>query len=245
MILIKIMSWKRQDAFPVNTTIGKVESNKKEGPYKHLIGNEMIFKRVETEVLQADMIESSLLIINNKDMMVTSNRFNLHTNDNHISVPPAGAIKINNACKIDSSNVHITGNLLLDKSFNTSVMLRKVKKISMDDENSFFLDPINFTQANHFVLDCSKNDSKGMLILPPYQEYSTEWSPSNLEYLYIINLYVNASVNALVDIDIILKEQDTIVKLHSRNSSLSLMWLPEGRWIIHSLGYKTSITYDK
>ena len=239
------MSWKRQDAFAVNTSFERPQPNTKEGPYKHLIGDEMSFKRLETEVLQADMIESSLLIMNNKDMMITSDRINIHTQDNNIAIPPAGAIKINEACKIDNNNVHVTGNLLLDKSFNTSVILQKVKKVNMDDDNNFFIDPINFTESNHFILDCTKTDSKAMLILPPYKEYNCEWSPNNFEYLYIINLYVNASVNALVDIDVVLKEQDTIVKLHSRNSSLSLMWLPEGRWIIHSLGYKTSITYDR
>lgn len=241
------MSWKRQDAFQVNTTFrsGTSQQEKQDRPYKNTIDKEMSFKRLETEVLQADMIESSLLIMNNKDMMLTSNRINIHTQDNSISIPPAGAIKINEACKIDNNTVHVTGNLLLDKSFNTSVMMQSVKRLAVNDENNFFLDPSNFKQSNHFILDCEKEDASSILIIPPYKEYTAQWSPTDLEYLYIMHLYVNAAKNSLVNIDIVLKEQETTVNMHSRNSSLSLMWLPEGRWIIHSLGYKTNITYDE
>ena len=60
-----------------------------------------------------------------------------------------------------------------------------------------------------------------------------------------MQIYVNCTKDAIVDIDVIFKEQGLTLKLHSRNSSLSLMWLPEGKWIIHSLGYKTSLTYDE
>lgn len=241
------MSWKHQDAFQVNTSFRSSQREIPETPYKQMIDKEMSFRKLETEILQADMIESSLLLINNKDMMVTSNRINIHTPENSINVPAAGAIKINNACKIDSNNVHITGNLLLDNGFNAAMMLHTVKRIPMEDQNSFFLEPSNFTESNHFLLDCSNESTaaKGFLIMPPYKEYASEWSPTNLEYTYIAHLYINAHKDAMVDIDIIMKEQDTTVKMHSRNSSLSLMWLPQGKWIIHSIGYKTSIVSDK
>lgn len=241
------MSWKRQDAFQVNTSFNTNTNatNKPDRPYKNSIDKEMSFKRLETEVLQADMIESSLLLMNNKDMMITSDRINIHTPENTVSIPPAGAIKVNKACKIDENNVHVTGNLLLDKSFNASVMLQRVKRLPMNEEQNFFLDPSNFKESNHFILDCTNTKSIGMLMIPPYREYSSMWTPTSLEYLYIMHIYVNSTKESIVDIDIVLKEQETSVKLHSRNSSLSLMWLPEGRWIIHSLGYKTSITYDE
>lgn len=241
------MSWKRQDAFQVNTSYNSQTShnNKPDLPYKHTVDKEMSFKRLETEILQADMIESSLLIMNNKDMMITSDRINIHTPKNNISIPPAGAIKINKACKIDDTNVHITGNLLLDKEFNTSVMLRKVQRIVIDKENNFNFEGIFFTKANHFILDCLDSNATGMLVIPPYKDDASTWSKTNLEYLYIMQIYVNCSKDAIVDIDVLFKEQGLTLKLHSRNSSLSLLWLPEGKWIIHSLGYKTSITYDE
>lgn len=238
------MSWKKQDAFSVNNSITSKHDSNHHDSKKNTNDKELSIKRLETEVLQTDVIESSLLIVNNKDTMLTSNRINIHTPDNSIVIPGAGAIKINDACKIDTNNVHITGNLLLDKAFNTRVILQTVKRISLDDENNFFLETNNFDESNHFILDCTRENAKGMLIVPPYRECSYNWSSKNLEYLYIMNLYINAKKESLVDVDIILKEQDISIKMHSRNSSLSLMWLPEGRWVIQSIGYKTSIIND-
>jgi hypothetical protein len=57
----------------------------------------------------------------------------------------------------------------------------------------------------------------------------------------MIHFCINADKESLVDIDIVLEPQNLLVKLQSRYSSLSLLWVPEGKWLIHTLGYKTRL----
>ena len=73
---------------------------------------EVVFKRVETEILETDVIESSLLMINNKDMMVTTDRLTIHTVDNSLEIPAIGPVKINNILQVDRDTVRIHGNLV-------------------------------------------------------------------------------------------------------------------------------------
>jgi hypothetical protein len=203
----------------------------------------MVCKNIETEILHTDMIESSVLMVHNKDMIITSDRINIHTMENSICIPAKGAIKLNNICKIDKDTVHITGDFQVDKEFKTSVNLPLVKRIPLD-EDIFLFDESNFQESNHFILDCSATSATGFLIIPPYQEYTQPWPSNNKAHLYIMNISLNTQHDSLVDIDIIIKDADITIKMHSRNSSLSLLWIPEGHWIIHSIGYKTTIIND-
>jgi hypothetical protein len=197
------------------------------------------FKRLETEILETDIIESSLLMINNKDMMVTTDRLNIHTVDNSIQVPSNGPIKINNTLQVDKDTVRIHGNLELDQELQFGVRTRKVRRITLEPE--LRIEKLDYKQTNIFIFDCIDINSKSNITLAPYDMTEHVVSLNKIEYLYSIQFMVNAGKDTLVDIDIHIPEQEVVIKLHSRFSSVSLLWVPEGRWLVESIGFKTTV----
>jgi len=233
------MSWKKSGAFKVNHEITIGNTNKPERPYMRTIEKEMAFKRLEVDVLQTDFVESKLLMINSKDLMITSDRVNLNTKQNSIQIPSNGPIKINNTLKVHEDTVQVNGNLQIENEFRLGSYRTLVQRLDLNPRT--LLDKNDYKKSNTFVINCTSPKSKGEIILTPYQSYQATWAPNKIEYLYTINLVVNAKPEALVDIDIVLPKQDITVKLLSKYSSVSLLWVPEGRWLIQSLGFKTTI----
>jgi hypothetical protein len=247
------MSWKYAGAFntlnnlpepclKTDTDIPKTEAITK--PLR-----EATFTRINTEVLQTDYIESSLLMINNNDLMVTTKRANIHTSSNSLQIPANGPITLNNALSVDSETVHIHGNLQLENnsSFHFGHCKKKVTRISLDADKSRIqnLSVEDYSQSNTIILDCENlsENAKSILILNPYDEGNgaEPVTINKIEYLYSLNLIINADSDSLVDIDIRIPYQGYTIKLHSRYSSVSLLWIPEGKWLIDSIGFKTTI----
>jgi hypothetical protein len=233
------MSWKKQSAFKVNTSTSSSLPHTVIGERPYVVDKEKSFKQVETETLKADIIESSLLMMNNKDMMITTDRLNIHTKIHSLQIPSNGPLTINNALIIDKNTVHIPGNLHLDKTLKTSTVLSRVNRLNL--EPVILLDNKDYSICNHFMIVCTELNAKGEIHLNSFQSYTAEWSPTEHEDLYMIHFCVNANEESLVDIDIVLETQKLIIKLQSRYSSLSLLWVPEGKWLIHTLGYKTRL----
>lgn len=231
------MSWKQQSAFQVNTTVSSTPKVRAERPY--IQDKEISFYKVETEILKADMIESSLLMMNNKDMMITSDRVNIHTNVNSLNIPSNAPININENLVVDKNDAEIHGNLKVNKKFKSAMNMYLVNRLLLDKEIS--MDINYYKQCNHYMIDCPTLNAKGKIIMKEFHSYNSDWSPTEYEHLYIIHFCVNAHKDSLVDIDIILDTQELHVKMQSRYSSLSLLWVPEGKWLIHSLGYKTIV----
>ena len=200
---------------------------------------EVVFKRVETEILETDVIESSLLMINNKDMMVTTDRLTIHTVDNSLEIPAIGPVKINNILQVDRDTVRIHGNLELAQELQFGVRTRKVRRIMLEPE--LHIEKLDYKQTNIFIFDCVDINSKANVTLTPYDTSEHIVSLNKIEYLYSIQFIVNANKDTLVDIDIHIPEQEVIIKLHSRFSSFSLLWVPEGRWLVESIGFKTTV----
>lgn len=237
------MSWKKQAAFKVNTTTSTSQehlSHNRNGGIRPFVNDkEKIFKRIETEILHADIIESSLLMMNSKDMMVTTDRVNIHTKYNSVCIPSNGPLTINNAVNIDKNNVSMPGNLHINKTLKTSTQFSRVNKLILEPITVLCTEDYN--KCNHFVIDCQEINATGKIHLNAYRNYTADWSPTDYEYLYMIHFCINADKESLVDIDIVLEPQNLLVKLQSRYSSLSLLWVPEGKWLIHTLGYKTRL----
>lgn len=231
------MSWKHQSAFQVNTATSSTPKVRAERPYVE--DKEKRFYKVETEILKADMIESSLLMINNKDMMITSDRVNIHTNVNSLNIPSNAPININENLLVDKDDVEINGCLTVNKKFKSTMNMYLVNRLLLDRE--IVMDINYYNRCNHYRIDCSTLNAKGKIIMKKFDLCMSEWSPTEYEHLYIIHFCVNAHKDSLVDIDIVLDTQDLHVKMQSRYSSLSLLWVPEGKWLIHSLGYKTIV----
>lgn len=232
------MSWKHAGAFKAEKSFTVPKPVTK--PTKVVPTTKDIeFKRVETEILETDIIESSLLMVNNKDMMVTTDRLNIHTVDNAIQVPSNGPIKINNTLLVDKDTVRIHGNLQLDQELQFGVRTRKVRRITIEPE--LRIEKLDYKRSNIFIFDCVDINSKSSITLTPYDMTEHIVSLNKIEYLYSIQFMVNASKDTLVDIDIHIPEQEVVIKLHSRFSSVSLLWVPEGRWLIESIGFKTTV----
>ena len=172
-------------------------------------------------------------------MMVTTDRLNIHTVDNAIQVPSNGPIKINNTLLVDKDTVRIHGNLQLDQELQFGVRTRKVRRITIEPE--LRIEKLDYKRSNIFIFDCVDINSKSSITLTPYDMTEHIVSLNKIEYLYSIQFMVNASKDTLVDIDIHIPEQEVVIKLHSRFSSVSLLWVPEGRWLIESIGFKTTV----
>lgn len=238
------MSWKRTGALQTNLIVAPERERHAQGP-KIFKDKEVSYERVDSEIIATDMIESTVLMINNKNMIVTSDRVNIHTPENNLIIPNSGCIKINNACHIYQDDLLIPGNISVKGNFLSKTNTPLVMRIPIEKPSITFSNK-NFNVTNHFVLDCPDKVAKTTITVMPYRAYSSYWSDNNLEYLYQCHFYINTSDSeCLVDIDVRLHNQDEIVKLHSRQSSLSLMWLPEGKWIINSLGFKTKLILNE
>ena len=238
------MSWKKQSAFKVNTTtstsqdhLSRPHNTNGIRPFPN--DKEKSFKRVETEILTTDIIESSLLMMNSKDMMVTTDRVNIHTKTHSVHIPSNGPITINNAVSVDRNTVHIPGNLHIEKTLSTATQFSRVHKLIL--EPITVLCSNDYAKCNHFMIDCPERNATGKIHLNAFRNYSADWSPTEHENLYMIHFCVNATNETLVNIDIVIEPQKLCIKLQSRYSSLSLLWIPEGKWLIHTLGYKTRL----
>ena len=102
------MSWRNQSAFVTNEpTAGKdtyllaKKTNAKNG----------VFKTIETEVLKTNAISNNYLIINSKDIIITSDRLHINSKNNSFQMSPTGPININNTMLIDKSSTTIDGEL--------------------------------------------------------------------------------------------------------------------------------------
>ena len=237
-------SWQRSGAFKVNTevTIGR-EHQPSTKPHLHTVDKEMAFKRLEVDVLQTDFIESSLLIMNSKDLMVTTDRLNLHTKTNKLHVPASGPIVLNDTLAVHDHSVHVNGSLQVDNDFKIGTLKTKVRRLDLTPRQ--ILSRGDYKHTNTFVINCADTKSKGEIVLLPYETYTSVWSPNKIDYLYSITFTVNAHTDALVDVDLSLSGQDLNIKLHSRYSSVTLLWVPEGKWLIQSLGYKTTLIEEQ
>lgn len=233
------MSWKKSGAFNVSNEITIGHRDVPERPYMRTIEKEMAFKRLEVDVLQTDFIESSLLIMNNRDMMVSSDRINIQTKQNSLKIPSIGPVQINKVLKIHDDTVQVKGNLQVENEFRLGTCKTLVKRLHLHPRT--LLDKGDYKSSNTFVINCSEQKSKGEIVMTPYQSYTAEWAPNKIDYLYTVNFLVNAEADALVDIDISIPKQGLVIKLVSRYSSVSLLWVPEGRWLIQSLGFKTTL----
>ena len=233
------MSWRKQEAFKVNTSTSsdKPFNNSIHRPYH--AEREKVFKYVETDTLKTDAIEASMLLMNSKHMMITTDRMNINTTDNSLNIPTKGPIKINNILEVDKSNITIKSDLKIEKTLNFGVNKHLVQRLIL--EPRIVMDIDDYTVCNHFIIDCNEEHAKGEIYMMPYHSYTGNKPKPGTDYLYIIHFCISANKGTLVDVDFVLDDQNITIKMISRASSFSLLWSPEGRWLIHSLGYKTKL----
>ena len=237
------MSWKKQDAFvAINANTNNSVDNIDSGGMK----KSTAFKCIETSLLKVDTIESRVLLINSKDLVLTSNKVNIHTTNNSISIPKYGPMVINDICTINKTDVTINGNLIINDELRTGVSLPIIKYLPFNRAtNHFTLCKSYYRETNHFVLECNDYITRGTVIVPHYNDNDND----NMRG-YILNICIDLQPNNKnsiedIDIDVIINNQcenkPLIIKMASPYASLSLLWVKTNKWIIHSIGYKTTI----
>lgn len=226
------MSWRNQSAFVTNepttdTSLSVPKPKAKKG----------VFKTVETEVLNTNAITNNYLIIDSKDVIITSDRLHINSKNNSFQIPKTGPININNTMLIDTSSTTIDGELEVTQKMRSSMHMYLVKRVIVAERVIF--DKEDYNKCNHYIIDTNSKNNHNYLYLLPFNSYNDDDYPADCTHAYIIHFCVNAKKSDNVDIRVIIEDQDMIIKMSSRFSSLSLLWSPSGQWLIHSLGYKT------
>jgi hypothetical protein len=232
------MSWKYQSAFVSNEpTIIKQQVKSKSDKSGKITKQYANFKTLETETLKTDVIDNNYLLMNGKDIIITSDRLHINSKKNSLCMPPNGPVNINNNMLIDDTTTTINNDLIVKNKMKTSMNMHLVKRIIKAPK--IVLDKNDYDICNHYVIDVEPKITKKEIVMLPFNNYTTDCLPINYTHVYIIHLCVNGEKEDDVDIDIIIDSQDLVIKMESCYSSLSLMWLPQGKWLIHTLGYKT------
>ena len=91
------MSWRKSDPFILPPEEKKIE--------RKLVGLE----KIETGILETEVIDGGALIINNKNMMITSNELRIEIPNNKMIIPTKGPIRVSSLSyeysKINMDNV--------------------------------------------------------------------------------------------------------------------------------------------
>lgn len=253
------MSWRQQSAFVVKeeTIVKKTRKDSKSNTTNSK------FKKLETEILKTGIIDNPYLMINGKEVIITANRLIANSKNNSFQVPADGPININNALFVGDKTIKMDGVVYVSEKIKSAMNMQKI--IYIPKEPRSVLDENDYIKGNHFVVDIEREENRKEIHLMPFSR--TEFYEG--DHGYIINLCVNIKMNDIdvssssedessdsesknynsyngytydcVDIVVSTEGQDLAIKMESCYSSLSLLWLPQGKWLIHSLGYKTTL----
>lgn len=231
------MSWKKAGALKdMEKTETKTTKPDKVIQHTTNVKKNALFNHIETNTLETDVIDSKLLMINSKEMLVNIKRLNIQSNNNSIHIPSNAAININKTLYIDNKSTSIKGTLVTEKEQHSNIFLKKIKRIEL--EQCTILDNCDYKQSNNFIIECFENEIDGEIILMPY----TEMCSRKIDYLYSLTITLNlSSKQSPVSINIQIPDQKLILELRSHYSSVSLLWLPEGKWLVESIGFKTTL----
>jgi hypothetical protein len=193
------MSWRKSDPF-----ILPPEEKKRE---RKLVGLE----KIETDILETEIIAGGALIINNNDMMITSNEMRIDTPNNKMVIPTKGPIRV-------------------------SSLSYEYSKINMDNVCLVEIDMNKYGNTQHFIFEGrEKIDPNLIITIGPYENVD-EYS-----HLMKIHFYSDINPDIFVPFQVDILNQDLSIKLNSVHSSFSLIWLPSKRWNIGELGFKTIV----
>ena len=246
------MSWRQQSAFVVKEET--IVKNTRKASKSNATNSK--FKKLETEILKTGIIDNPYLMINGKEIIITANRLNASSKNNSFQVPADGPVNINNSLFVGDKTVKMDGVVSVSEKIKSAMNMQKI--IYIPKEPRSVLDENDYIKGNHFVVDIERKGNRKEIHLMPFSR--TEFYEGH--HGYIINLCVNVKTNDIdvsssenessdsesenentydcVDIVVSTEGQDLAIKMESCYSSLSLLWLPQGKWLIQSLGYKTT-----
>ena len=155
------MSWRKSDPIKISREIEK-----------KLLGLE----KIETDILETEIIDSGALIINNKNMMISSKEIRLETSENSLVIPERGPIQLSSlSMKISRIELHSNG-LALDWSKNTYLNSHFIfeSREKMGSNTSIEILPLPFTENSagvqkHFYLDIEPDNFQSFIVKIPSQ----------------------------------------------------------------------------
>ena len=255
------MSWRQQSAFVVKEET--IVKNTRKASKSNATNSK--FKKLETEILKTGIIDNPYLMINGKEVIITANRLNVSSKNNTFQVPADGPVNINNSLFVGDKTVKMDGVVSVSEKIKSAMNMQKIIYIPIEPRS--VLDENDYIKGNHFVVDIEREETRKEIHLMPFSR--TEFYEGDHGYIInlCVNIKMNdidvsssederndsesESENEnehtyndytydCVDIVVSTEGQDLAIKMESCYSSLSLLWVPQGKWLIHSLGYKTT-----
>lgn len=156
------MSWRKSDPIKISREIEK-----------KLLGLE----KIETDILETEIIDSGALIINNKNMMISSKEIRLETSENSLVIPERGPIQMS-SLSMKISRIELDSNgLALDWNKNTYPNSHFIfeSREKMGSNTSIEILPLPFTEKNsagvqkHFYLDIEPDNFQSFIVKIPSQ----------------------------------------------------------------------------
>lgn len=194
------MSWRKSDPF-----ILPPEEKKRE---KKIVGLE----KIETDILETEIIDGGALIVNNKNMMITSNEMRIDTPNNKMVIPNNGPIQVSSLCY-------------------------EYSKIDLGNNDVVDIDVAMYKNIQHFILIGREKITSDLRVnIYPYND-----NDSDETHLKKIYFYMDIDCDKFTPIEINIINQPLSIKLNSVHSFFSLLWLPSKRWNIGELGFKTTV----
>ena len=197
------MSWRKSD--PYFLPPEKINLEKK------IIGLE----KIETDILETEVIDGGALIINNKNMMITSNELRIEIPNNKMIIPNKGPIQV-------------------------SSLSYEYSKINMDNVCVVEIDMNKYGNGNgniqHFIFEGREKIDPNLIVRIGSCENIDEYT-----HLMKIHFYSDINPDIFVPFQVDILNQNLSIKLNSVHSSFSLIWLPSKRWNIGELGFKTTV----
>jgi hypothetical protein len=159
------MSWRKSDPIKISNEVEK-----------KLLGLE----KIETDILETEIIDSGALIINNKNMMVSSKEIRLETSGNSLVIPETGPIQLSSlSMKIYRIELDSNG-VVLDWSNNTHSNSQFIfgSREKIDSNTSIEILPLPLAEKNsmgvqkHFYLDIEPDNFQPFIVNIPTQSTS-------------------------------------------------------------------------
>lgn len=156
------MSWRKSDPIKISREIEK-----------KLLGLE----KIETDILETEIIDSGALIINNKNMMISSKEIRLETPENSLVIPERGPIQMS-SLSMKISRIELDSNgLALDWSKNTYSNSHFIfeSREKIESNTSIEILPLPLTEKNstgvqkHFYLDIEPDNFQSFIVKIPTQ----------------------------------------------------------------------------
>ena len=156
------MSWRKSDPIKISREIEK-----------NLLGLE----KIETDILETEIIDSGALIINNKNMMISSKEIRLETPENSLVIPERGPIQMS-SLSMKISRIELDSNGLVlgwdNNTYSNSHFIFESRE-KIGSNTSIEILPLPLTEKNsagvqkHFYLDIEPDNFQSFIVKIPSQ----------------------------------------------------------------------------